>query len=333
MEQFLRLGRIGIAGGDITGPPWRDLIFDLDAVGFLESLDHIEHAVADAGSEIEDFRAGMFSGIIERRHMTFGQVDHVNEIPHARAVMGGIIVAEHAQMIADADHRLGEIRQQVVRNAVGTFADEPAFMRADRVEITEQDDGHNGIRLRHAEQDLFDHVFGPAVGIGAVPGRRGLLERRFAVGPVNRGGRAEDQFPALMGAHDFQHGQHGVEVVPVIFDRFGDGFADRLESGKVDDAFDRKFVEHGVEPGFVGYIQLAECGAFPRDLLDLVDDFRFAVRQVVGDDHILFCIDEFDCSMGSDETGSAGQKNSHDMILSVLKFQYDNILPPPFFLI
>ncbi|CWR93580.1 Uncharacterised protein [Neisseria meningitidis] len=72
------------------------------------------------------------------RDMPFCQIHHMNIVAHTGAVGGRIIAAEYRQLRQPARSHLADIGQKVVGNAVGLFADQAAFMRADRVEITQQ---------------------------------------------------------------------------------------------------------------------------------------------------------------------------------------------------
>ena len=59
-EEFGALVGAGIDGGQVSGTAGRDLIGNGDAVDTLKGLDHVEHAVAGAGAEVED----VFSPVI-----------------------------------------------------------------------------------------------------------------------------------------------------------------------------------------------------------------------------------------------------------------------------
>ena len=52
-QQLLALGRISIAGGDITGTAAHDLIRQIQTVGTIECLDHIQYRAALAGAKVE----------------------------------------------------------------------------------------------------------------------------------------------------------------------------------------------------------------------------------------------------------------------------------------
>ena len=61
--------------------------------------------------------------------MTLGQIDHMDVITHAGAVGGIVVIAEYGKLLALADGDLSDIRQQIVRNAVGILTDQAALVR------------------------------------------------------------------------------------------------------------------------------------------------------------------------------------------------------------
>ena len=99
--------------------------------------------------------------------MAFGQVHHVDVVPHAGAVGGGIVVAEHVEMGPLAQSYLGDEGHKVVGGAVGRLPQQGAGMGSHRVEIAQQHHGKTGIGRRRVQQYLLDHQLGAAVGVGA----------------------------------------------------------------------------------------------------------------------------------------------------------------------
>ena len=55
------LGGVCVAGSQVAGAAVHDLVGQLQVVGFLKGLDHIQHGVAGAGAQVEDFPAQCFS--------------------------------------------------------------------------------------------------------------------------------------------------------------------------------------------------------------------------------------------------------------------------------
>ena len=109
----------------------------------------------------------MGGGVITGLYMAFGKVHHMNVVPDAGAVGGGIIIAEDGELFQFADSYFGHIRHEVVRNAGRILTDQAGRMGADGIEIAQEYNAPFRIGNSLAFQDLLDHVLGPAVGIGA----------------------------------------------------------------------------------------------------------------------------------------------------------------------
>ena len=89
-----------------------------------------------SGAEVVDDEPGIFVQFFKRGDVTFRKVDDVDIIPDARAVFRGVIVAENVDFFKFPDGNLRDIRHKVVGDTVGIFADKPAFVRADGVEVS-----------------------------------------------------------------------------------------------------------------------------------------------------------------------------------------------------
>ena len=183
-------------------------------------------------------------------------------------------------------------------------------MCADGIEVAQQNDRQRRIRRAGGLQDLLDHELRPAVGIGAAAGLRRLIQWRRLVA-VDRGRGREDELMAVMLAHDLQNGQRGVQIVAVIEQRLFDGFADGLESGKVDDAGDVVVGKKPVHRGPVAAVCLDEGRALAGDALDAVNDLRRTVVQIINNDDILSRVQQGNGGVAADEPGAASQKNGH----------------------
>ena len=70
--------------------------------------------------------------------MAFGKVGYMNIIAHAGAIRRFVIAAEDRKFIAPADRHLRDTGHQVLRCALRILAEQAAFMRANRIEITQQ---------------------------------------------------------------------------------------------------------------------------------------------------------------------------------------------------
>ena len=70
--------------------------------------------------------------------MAARQVYNVDVVAHAGAVGRGIVIAKDMDLFQLADCDLGNVRDQVVGDAVGVLANQAGRMRADGVEVTQQ---------------------------------------------------------------------------------------------------------------------------------------------------------------------------------------------------
>ena len=82
-------------------------------------MDQVQHAISRAGAQVEDLASAVLHQVVAGRHMAARQVHHVDVVAHTRAVVRGIIVAEHAQLFELAAGDLGDVGHEVVGNAHG----------------------------------------------------------------------------------------------------------------------------------------------------------------------------------------------------------------------
>ena len=69
--------------------------------------------------------------------MPLREIHHVDVVPDAGAIRRLIVIPENPEMVKLPDRDLGDVRHQVVRDAVRVLADKSALMGAYRVEIAE----------------------------------------------------------------------------------------------------------------------------------------------------------------------------------------------------
>lgn len=70
--------------------------------------------------------------------MAFSEVDDVDVVADAGAVVCRVVVAENSQQLQLADGDLGNVRHEIVGLAVGVFADAAADVRSDGVEVAQR---------------------------------------------------------------------------------------------------------------------------------------------------------------------------------------------------
>lgn len=69
--------------------------------------------------------------------MARGEVNYVNIVSNAGAVLRRVIIAEHQDLIPASNRNLRNERQEVVRYSSWIFPDKTGLMRAGRIEIPE----------------------------------------------------------------------------------------------------------------------------------------------------------------------------------------------------
>ena len=82
IRDSLRFARVRIAGCDITGAAVSDYIRNLNTGSFLKVLYDVQNAVALSGSQIVNVQAGIVFDFLQRLHMAFCQIHHMDIIPY-----------------------------------------------------------------------------------------------------------------------------------------------------------------------------------------------------------------------------------------------------------
>ena len=254
-----------------------------------------------------------------------GEVADVDVVAHAGAVGGGIVVAEDAEFGSFADGDLSDVGHEVVRDAVGVFADETGGVGADGVEVAEEDDAPLVVGVLDVGQDLFEHALGPAVGVGAEALGTAFGDGDFGGVAVDGGAGAEDDVFAVVTAHDVEEGEGATDVVFVVFPRFFDAFADGFKASEVDagvevvvgeDLFQGLTVADvdGVEGDLAAGSGERGAGGGGEDFLDAAEGDGVAVAEVVDDDGGVAGEVEFDQGVGADEAGASGDEDVHGVM-------------------
>jgi hypothetical protein len=121
---------------------------------------------------------------------------------------------------------------------------------------------------------------------------------------VGGAGGGEDEFADVGREHGFEEDEGGDEVVFVVFEGGGDGFADVAVGGEVHDELDFFLFEDGAEGGGVVEAHFIK-GDVGRD------SGAVAVDEVVEDDRAVAESDELADTVAADITGSAGDEDVH----------------------
>ena len=187
-------------------------------------------------------------------------------------------------------------------------------MRTNRIEIAQKHDRPIRVRLRHIGQDALVHVLCPAVGIGAARGH-GFIQRHMIRNAVHRSRRAENEPLHAMLLHRFAYRQCAIQIVAVVFQRLGDGFAHRLIGRKVNHRVHLVFRENPIHRIVIAGVRAIELHALAGQLFHALNRLGAAVVQIIHDDDVVPRVQQLNCRVRTDETGAAGQKNVHGIIL------------------
>ena len=247
--------------------------------------------------------------------MAAGQIHHMDIVAHAGAIRGGVVVAKDVHFFQLADRHLGDIRHQVIGDAVGVLTDEAGLVGADGVEVAQQRHIQAGISLADILQDTLGEGLGGAVGVGGGTHREVLGNGHAGGVAVDGGGRAEHEVLAAVAAHHIQNDQCAVEVIIIVFDRLGDALAHSLVGRKLDDRGDvRALGEDLFHVLVASHICLIESEVLAGDLLHAVQHHRGSIVVVICHDHVVAGVQKLDAGVAADITGTAGNQNCHSPV-------------------
>src|ERR1700742_2916178 len=110
--------------------------------------------------------------------MAGSKVDNVNEVADSSAVRSVVVVSPDLQLLLSSNRHLRHKRQQVVRNAGRVFSDEAAFMRANRIEISQDTDPPGGVGFVEILQHFLEEELCSTIWICRSE-RMSLVERKI----------------------------------------------------------------------------------------------------------------------------------------------------------
>ena len=260
-----------------------------------------------AGAEVDRLHAGAVEDVVERLQMAHREVDHVDVVAHAGAVVRLVVVAVDGQVLELAGRHLRDVGQEVVGDAVGVLAEQAAFVRADGVEVAQQRDAPRGIGLPQIGEDLLDIELGGAVGVGGRVGQRHILaEGDGILHAVDGGGGGEDDLFAAVRRHHFAEDEGAGEVVVIVAQRNAAGFANRLEPREMDDRVNLVLLEHPLHPGFVEQVGLVEFEVLAGNLADAFEGLGLRVDEIVQHNDFLARVQQLHAGVGTDIAGASG---------------------------
>ena len=236
--------------------------------------------------------------------MGVDQVLHMDIIPDAGAVPGGIVGAEKLER---GNLPLGRLEDHGDEMGLGpvVLADVPVPPGPRHVEVPQRHKTQAVGPVRPLEHGLHD-ALAFAVRIGGVLGmdlvNGGVL--RLPVGG-RRGGK--DQVGHLVGYHGLHQGQAADHIVAEVLLRQVHALAHQGEGREMDHRVDMLPLKELVQKGAVGHIALVETPALQGLLV--------AGDQIVRHHHVLAPLQQGGHTVRSDITGAAGDKNRHTVDL------------------
>ena len=278
-------------------------------VDLLELADQLQHRDAASRADVEDL-VGLLVAVLDHaadgRHVGLGQVDDVDVVADARPVGRRIVVAEDREALAQSGGRLRDVGHEVLRHAARQLADQRRGVGADGVEIAQCDALEPLVGLDRVAQDVLAHGLRVAVGrLGRLAGRLlrdGLLVRLAVDGARRR----EDDVRPLEVAHQLDDVHERREVVAVVLEGLLDRLAHGLRGREVDHRVEFVlFKDLRAEGLHVAAVHLDARHVDARDLAHALDGVDVAVREVVGDHHVVTGVDELHGGVRADVSGAA----------------------------
>src|SRR5699024_9926272 len=105
-------GRVGVAGGDVTGAALDDLEGDGDPGGLLEGAHTFQDGGSPPGTEVVHAAPVRVGQVGDCGQVAAGQVHHVQVVTDPGAVGGVVVVAEHFEAWTVPRGHLGDVGEQ-----------------------------------------------------------------------------------------------------------------------------------------------------------------------------------------------------------------------------
>ena len=99
--------------------------------------------------------------------MSLCQINDMDVVTHARAVVRGVVVTPDIEIFAPPHSHLRHIGHQVVGNALWVFADQAAFVRTNGIEIAQYGNTPVWLSAIHIPQHVFNNKFAAPIWIGS----------------------------------------------------------------------------------------------------------------------------------------------------------------------
>ena len=115
-----------------------------------------------------------------------------------------------------------------------------------------------------------------------------------------------------MAAHDLEQYERGVHIVLVVFKGLFDGFADGLETCKVDAGVKLVFVKDLVQCGFVTDVCVYERNGFANEFCHTTERFVARIHQIIDNNNGMTGFVKLNDGMASDVTCATHNSYFHN---------------------
>ena len=288
-----RLGQGVQLGKGLVQPEIRHHIAEILPLHLPAEVPKVRQNLGGGGDEIERGIGAL--QVVQGQEVGVDEILHVDVVPDAGAVPGGIVVAVNRHMVPPSVGNLQNNGDQVGLRVM-RLADLAGHMRAAGVEVPQRDKMDAVCNGSPVEHPLHRQL---RVAVAICGMRRVGLENRhtfrFAVG---RGGRGKDDvFDAVLD-HRLQHCPRAAEVVVVVLERIYHALADLGVCREMDDCVDLFAGKDVVAEFLIADVALIE----PRLRMD---GFAEAGFQIVRHDHIVAVVNKFVNGVAADVTSAA----------------------------
>ena len=240
--------------------------------------------------------------------MAFSEIDNVNVVTYASAIGRWIVIRPDIEKFEFACCNLGDVGHQIVWSALRVFTDQARFVGADGIEVAQPGDAPVGFGVVKIGEDVLDHEFAAAIGIGRGT-REVFADRDAGWVAIDGGGGGEDEGLDIGPAHGGEQLRCAVNVVVVILKRLFDGFADGFESGEVHHRGDGVAGKDAFEQRRIANVAFDEARALAAERFQPVDDIGAAVAEIVENEQVMPGLRQRNAGVRADVAGAAGDED------------------------
>ena len=119
---------------------------------------------------------------------------------------------------------------------------------------------------------------------------------------------------AVSLVHCVQQVQGASHVGLVVPQRLLCGLAHSLQTRKVNHSVGANLLEESLHAFEVEQVNLVELGGAASEFSNALEGLLGRVREVIHDDDVVTCLEQFKYSVGADVAGAAGNEYLHDVL-------------------